>query len=68
MARIANVRPPFVNLYRAALGCFRSNVIDRERLPSNQATIDGEGVGDDGAGDGGAGMGLYFCSNGITSR
>jgi hypothetical protein len=44
------------------------NVTDQERLPSNQATIDGEGVGDDGAGDGGAGMGLYFCSNGITSR
>lgn len=68
MARIANVRPPFVSFYRAALGCSGSNVIDRERLPSNQATIDGEGVGDDGAGDGGAGMDLYFCSNGITSR
>ena len=31
----------------------------------NQATIDGDGVG---VGDGGAEIGLYFCSNGMTSR
>jgi hypothetical protein len=38
------------------------------RPPLDQAKIDDDAVGDDGTGDGGAGMGLYLCSNGITSR
>jgi hypothetical protein len=35
-------------------------------LPLNQAIING--VEDDRVGEGGAEMGLYFCSNGMTSR
>lgn len=37
-----------------------------EPQPLDQATMDADCVRDDGVG--GGGIGLYFCSNGITSR
>lgn len=46
--------------------CGMSALRQTQPLSLNQAIIDG--VGDDRAGEGGAETGLYFCSNGMTSR